>query len=234
MISTQLSSFWSYTNLADAFNHLIGITGSLIVGIFAVLFISFFFIKDKYLFTNAILLLVPDKYHEKTKKIIVDTRHLLSRYFIGVLGEVISMMALITVGGMIVGVKNAFLIGFIGGLMNIIPYIGPVIGATIGALFVASGNLEASFYDVTFPMMISIVVVFAISNLIDNILLHPLIYATSVKSHPVEIFLVLLIAGSLAGMLGMILAIPTYTFFRVIAKQFFSNLKVVQKITERI
>ncbi|MFW6019278.1 MAG: AI-2E family transporter [Bacteroidales bacterium] len=234
MISTQLSSSWSYTNLGDAFNHLIGITGSLIVGIFSVLFISFFFIKDKYLFTNAILLLIPDKYHEKAKKIIVDTRHLLSRYFIGVLGEVISMMTLITVGGMIVGVKNAFLIGFIGGLMNIIPYIGPVIGATIGALFVASANLDASFYDVTFPMMISIVVVFAISNLVDNILLHPLIYATSVKSHPVEIFLVLLIAGSVAGMLGMILAIPTYTFFRVIAKQFFSNLKVVQKITERI
>ncbi|MGM0646930.1 MAG: AI-2E family transporter [Bacteroidota bacterium] len=234
LVSNQIASILNYTNLADLFNKLISVAGSMIVGIFAVIFISFFFIKDKYLFTNGILLLTPEKYQEKAKKVIVDTRYLLSRYFIGIIGEVISMITLLTIGGSIIGVKNAFFIGFIGGLMNIIPYIGPVIGATLGAVFVASANLDVSFYDVTLPMMISLVVVFIICNLIDNILLQPLIYATSVKSHPVEIFLVILIAGSLAGILGMILAIPTYTLFRVIGKQFFSNLRVVQQITKRI
>ncbi|MCF8332152.1 MAG: AI-2E family transporter [Bacteroidales bacterium] len=234
MIGAQLASLLNYTNLSDLFNQLIGLTGSIIIGIFAVLFISFFFIKDKYLFTNGILILMPDKYQDKTKKIIADTRYLLSRYFIGIVGEVISMITLLTIGGYIVGIKNAFFIGFIGGLMNIIPYLGPLIGATLGAFFVASANLDASFYEVTLPLMGSIVGVFAVCNLIDNIVLQPFIYSTSVKSHPVEIFLVILIAGSVAGVLGMILAIPTYTFFRVIAKQFLSNLKIVQKITERI
>lgn len=234
VIATQLASILNYTNFSDVFNKVLSLTGTLFIGIFSVLFISFFFIKDESLFTNAILLVTPEKYNEKTKTIIRDTKYLLSRYFIGILGEIISMITLLTIGGTIVGVKNAFFIGFIGGLMNVIPYLGPVIGATLGALFVASANLDVSFYDVTFPMMLSIVGVFIVCNLIDNIILQPAIYSTSVKSHPVEIFLVILIAGSVAGIAGMILAIPTYTFFRVIAKQFLSNLKVVQKITERI
>ncbi len=234
IIATQLSSVFSYANVSDLFGRIIGIAGSLFIGVFAVLFISFFFIKDEHLFTNAILLFVPDAYHEKITTIIKDTRYLLSRYFIGVLGEIIFMITLLTLGGMIIGVKNAFFIGFIGGLMNIIPYLGPVIGASLGALFVASANLDASFYDVTLPLMFSIVIVFIVCNLLDNIFIQPAIYSTSVKSHPVEIFLVLLVGGSLAGILGMFLAIPTYTFLRVIAKQFFSGFKVIRKITERI
>jgi predicted PurR-regulated permease PerM len=76
--------------------------------------------------------------------------------------------------------------------------------------------------------------VFAAANLIDNTVLQPLIYSNSVKAHPVEIFLVILIAGSLAGIPGMILAIPTYTMLRVIAKEFLSQFKVVQSLTRNI
>ncbi|HNV51901.1 MAG TPA: AI-2E family transporter, partial [Tenuifilaceae bacterium] len=56
----------------------------------------------------------------------------------------------------------------------------------------------------------------------------------SVKAHPLEIFIVLLIAGSVAGILGMLLAIPCYTVIRVFAKEFFNNFRVVQKLTEKI
>ncbi len=234
MIASQLASILNYTNFSDAFGKLLELTGTLFIGVFSVLFISFFFLKDEHLFTNGIMLLTPDRYHDQAKTILKDTSYLLSRYFIGIVLEIISMITLLTVGGTIVGVKNAFFIGFVGGLMNVIPYLGPVIGAIMAALLVASANLDAAFYDVTFPMMLSIVGVFVVCNLIDNIVLQPTIYSASVRSHPVEIFLVILIAGSVAGIPGMILAIPTYTFFRVIAKQFLSNLKVVRKITERI
>jgi predicted PurR-regulated permease PerM len=64
--------------------------------------------------------------------------------------------------------------------------------------------------------------------------LQPWIYSTSVKAHPLEIFIVILVAGSIGGPIGMILAIPGYTVFRIIAKQFLSKFEIVQKLTERL
>jgi predicted PurR-regulated permease PerM len=75
---------------------------------------------------------------------------------------------------------------------------------------------------------------FAVSNLIDNIILQPWIYSSSVKAHPLEIFLVIMIAGSMAGVVGMVLAIPSYTVLRIIAKQFLSQSRVIQTITKDI
>jgi predicted PurR-regulated permease PerM len=68
----------------------------------------------------------------------------------------------------------------------------------------------------------------------DNIFFQPLIFSSSVKAHPLEIFLVILIAGTLAGITGMILAIPTYTVIRVFAKEFLNKFRVVQKLTRNI
>ncbi|MEZ5197758.1 MAG: AI-2E family transporter [Bacteroidales bacterium] len=89
-------------------------------------------------------------------------------------------------------------------------------------------------YEDIIPISTIIVGTFLVANLIDNMILQPLIYSTSVKAHPIEIFLVILMAGSLAGIPGMILAIPGYTVLRIIAKQFFSQSKLVQKITANI
>ena len=74
----------------------------------------------------------------------------------------------------------------------------------------------------------------------DGLRLHtlcgvkPTLYSERVKAHPLEIFLVILIAGSLAGILGMLLAIPSYTVLRVFAKEFFSQFRLVRKLTEKI
>ena len=68
----------------------------------------------------------------------------------------------------------------------------------------------------------------------DDFVLQPTLYSERVKAHPLEIFIVILIAGSLAGVLGMLLAIPAYNVIRVFAKEFFNNFRVVQKLTEKI
>ena len=68
----------------------------------------------------------------------------------------------------------------------------------------------------------------------DDFILQPTLYSERVKAHPLEIFLVILIAGSLAGILGMLLAIPSYTVLRVFAKEFFSQFRLVRKLTEKI
>jgi predicted PurR-regulated permease PerM len=90
------------------------------------------------------------------------------------------------------------------------------------------------FYDHVLVTAIIVVLVFSAANLIDNIILQPIIYSTSVKAHPVEIFLVIIMAGSLAGIPGMILAIPGYTVLRIVAREFLGKFRLVRKLTQNM
>ncbi|HRY99790.1 MAG TPA: AI-2E family transporter, partial [Bacteroidales bacterium] len=166
--------------------------------------------------------------------ILTSTRYLLSRYFLGICLEILIMMTMITAFLTILGVKGALLIGFLGGLMNIIPYLGPVIGAILGVLIGASTQLSLGVYADLYVLIFKIVGSFSVAKLIDDMVLQPMIYSKSVKAHPLEIFLVIMIAGSLAGVPGMMLAIPSYTVLRIVAKEFLSGMRVVKKLTEDI
>lgn len=208
--------------------------GTIFVGLFSVLFIAFFFIKDENMFEEIILLFVPERNHQATRKVITDSKSLLMRYFIGVLLEVLGVMSIISLGLWILGVENALLIGFFGGIMNIIPYLGPVIGAFIAVALGITTTLAAGAYNELFVILSKLAGVLVVANLVDNNILVPVIYSKSVKAHPLEIFFVIIMGGSLAGLLGMLLAIPVYTVLRVIAKGFFSHFKVVQKLTNKI
>jgi len=159
------------------------------LGVFSVIFLTFFFLRDEHLFRNIILMFVPQKYETQAKTILSDTNRLLSRYFIGLSIEVISMMSLISLGLYVLGVKNALLIGFLGGMMNVIPYLGPIIGASIGVIIGISGGLSMEMYGDILSISLIILGTFAAANLIDNFVLQPLIYSTSVNAHPIEIFL---------------------------------------------
>jgi len=199
-----------------------------------VLFIAFFFMKDENMFEDTLLLLVPEKQHHATRKVIAESKNLLMRYFIGVMLEVLGVMSIISLGLWILGVENALLIGFFGGMMNIIPYIGPVIGALIALTLGVTGTLAAGLYADLLSVLAKLGGVLIVANFIDNNILVPMIYSKSVKAHPLEIFFVIIMGGSLAGLIGMLLAIPVYTVLRVIAKEFLQQFRVVQKLTEKI
>ncbi len=156
------------------------------------------------------------------------------RYFIGVVLELIGVMTIITLGLLIFGIENAILIGFFGGIMNIIPYVGPIIGSCIGIMLGITGILVQGTFDELLPAFLKLSGVFLVANFIDNNILVPMIYSNSVKAHPLEIFFVIIMGGSLAGILGMLLAIPVYTILRVIAKEFFQKFRIVKKLTEQI
>ena len=130
--------------------------------------------------------------------------------------------------------NHAVIIGFFCGLFNVIPYLGPWMGAIVGLLIGAALNINANFMSQTLPLLGLMTVVFLSVQIIDNVLFQPLIYSSSVKAHPLEIFLVIMAAGSMAGVLGMFLAIPSYTIVRVVAKEFFDNMKIVRKLTENL
>ena len=82
--------------------------------------------------------------------------------------------------------------------------------------------------------MIYVVIGFVIVQAIDNFLIQPILFSKSVKSHPLEIFLTIIIGGLLFGIVGMITAVPLYTVLKVILKEFLSDNKIVKSITKDI
>jgi predicted PurR-regulated permease PerM len=131
-------------------------------------------------------------------------------------------------------IENAFLIGFLAGIINVIPYVGPLIGALFGVILGITTNLELDFYSQLIPLSFKIISVFAVMQMIDNFIIQPIIFSNSVKAHPLEIFIIILSAGTIWGITGMLVAIPFYTVIRVIAKEFLSEFKIVQLITKDI
>lgn len=231
-IIEKIKSVVNFGNLSTAIGKVISVTGNIFIGLFSILFISFFFLKDENLFEESLLLFIPEKHHTATRKVVDESKSLLIRYYIGVILEVIGVMTIITLSLKIFGIKNALLIGFFGGLMNIIPYLGPLIGGAIGISLGIISTLAGGSYSDILPLILKLLGTFIVANFIDNNILIPVIYSRSVKSHPLEIFLIIIIGGGIAGIVGMLFAVPVYTLLRVIAREFFQQFRVVQKITE--
>ncbi len=235
-LTDKFVSIVNISMLSGFFGSLAGLLGNIFIAAFSISFITFFFLKDPGLLYNAILILIPDKYQEQTKHILASIKKLLTRYFIGILVQITGIITLVSIGLTIIGIafSDALLIGLVVGLMNIIPYLGPIIGACLGLILGLATHLYLPFYSELLPLLGYMTIVFIIVQVVDNVFFQPVIYSSSVNAHPMEIFLVIMMAASLFGITGMILAIPSYTILRVIAKEFFNNLKVVKKLTEKI
>lgn len=230
----KINPLTSVNFLSNFITLLTGFLGNLFIALFSITFITFFFLKEEKLFTNMLLVLVPSKKEKALRRAIDSINHLLIRYFIGLATEVTFIIILVTLGMMLVGIKfqNAMVIGLFAGLVNVIPYVGPLIGTSFGLLLGMVTHLHEG--SGMFTLILLMLAVFAVVHLIDNLVFQPWIYSSSVHAHPLEIFLVILMAGSLWGIAGMIVAIPTYTVSRVLAREFLYNLKLVKKLTKKM
>ena len=236
IVTESIGEQIDFSKASNWFGLIAGTIGELLIAFFSISFITFFFLKEQSMFREFIILLVPSNLEEKVAHIFDSISYLLRRYFVGLLFEVFMVMLLDTIGLTIVGIsfEHAVVIGLFCGIFNVIPYLGPWMGAALGLLIGAALHINADFMGETLPLLGWMTLVFVLVQVIDNVLFQPLIYSSSVKAHPLEIFLVILAAGSMAGILGMILAIPVYTILRVIAKEFFDNMKLVQKMTQNL
>ena len=208
---------------------------SLFVALFSVVFISFFFLKEEGLFERIICALVPDKHELTLSKTLGEIKELLSRYFVGLFIEMLGVAVVDFLGLWIIArldFSYAIGIAFIAGLLNVIPYVGPIIGEAIGVLFgiVLKLGTGAGLNVNIWIFALIILAIMLTAQLIDNFIYQPLIYSTSIKAHPLEIFIVLLMAGHIGGTIGMLVAIPAYTVLRVIAIRFFYQYKVIQRL----
>lgn len=205
-------------------------TANLLLGILTVLFLTYFFLRDRSYWRELLYSAIPDKYTDEMHNIFHNSRRLISRYFIGLLCEMILVTLLLFLGFTIFGFHNAFLIAAICGVMVIIPYLGAVIGSVFSFVILLVSTLNVSTESVNIlQLLLTFYGIFIVVKLIDDFVMQPLIYSKSVKAHPVEIFLVILVAGKIGGVLGMIAAIPAYTLIRIFVKEFWSNSKFVKQ-----
>jgi Predicted permease len=235
LLIDKLKEITSISSISGILGSVASTVVNFVVGAFATVFISFFFIKDDKLFSRIVGSLVPDRIEESVGTTISDIEGLLSRYFLGLVVEILGVMLVDFLLLWLVariGISNALGIAFIAGILNIVPYVGPLIGEIIGV--VLSVILK---YTTGVGLAVDIgwfaLIVFALmlgAQLVDNFIYQPLIYSTSIKAHPLEIFIVLLIAGHIGGAVGMLVAIPTYTVIRVIASRFFYHWKPVRRL----
>ena len=230
----NITSKLNFDFIPNLLNALVGAISSFGMGLASVLFITFFFLKDKLLFIEGAKKLIPDSHEDKILNSLNKINHLLSRYFIGLLIQLFIVFILYVIVLLIFGVQNAIVIGFLCAILNIVPYVGPLIASILAAILTMIGNLGHDFQSEILPLTIYVLIGFWIVQIIDNNLCQPIIFSKSVSSHPLEIFLVILIAGFLFGILGMIAAVPLYTILKVIAKEFFPENEIIQFLTKNI
>jgi len=225
----------NFSNVSSVIGSVVSSAAHIGIGLFSVVFISFFFIKDETLFTRIICALVPDRIEGSVDSTLNDISNLLSRYFIGLIIEVAGVVLVDFLGLWLIvriGPNYAIGISLIAGILNIIPYVGPLLGEAIGVILCVVLKYGAGV-GLDVPILAFALIVLAVmllAQLIDNFVYQPLIYSTSIKSTPLEIFIVLLLAGRIGGTIGLLVGIPAYTVIRVIAIRFFSHKKAVKRL----
>lgn len=233
VLANTLRDIIDYETVNTAFSSVIHVGMSFVIAFFSISFITFFFLKEDGLFYAMVKAVFPERYQENVSRALDKVTVLLSRYFSGLLAESVIIMIVISVVMIIFGmrVEDAFFIGLIMGVMNVIPYAGPVMGG-VASLFIGIVT-PISGYTVGATMLVIVATLLTVKGL-DDFVLQPTLYSSRVKAHPLEVFLVILLAGSAAGVVGMLLAIPAYTVLRVFAKEFFSQFSLVKKLTENV
>lgn len=232
-IVKALSGIVNVDSVNAVFSSIVGLTFHSVIAIFSISFITFFFLKDDGLFYTMVTAVFPSKYVGNVTRALDSVTVLLSRYFVGILTESSLLMIAVSLTMIAFGMKagDAFFTGLVMGVMNVVPYAGPLIGGTISVVLgVVSpiGNMSVGHTAAVIAGSLLVL------KGLDDFVLQPTLYSERVKAHPLEIFLVILIAGSLAGIVGMLLAIPSYTVLRVFAKEFFSQYRLVRQLTEKI
>lgn len=223
-----------FKEIPNILNYFISALGSFTIGLLSVLFISFFLMKDKEILHKALHTIVPKGSETRFDKSFSKIKDLLSRYFIGLVFQITILFVIYTVVLLLVGIENAVVIAFLVALLNLIPYIGPMIGLFLILFLTMTNNIGLDFKTQILPTTLWVLLGYVFAQLIDNFVSQPVIFSKSVKSHPLEIFLVIIIGGLLFGIKGMVLAVPSYTAIKVVLKEFLAENKIVKSLTKQL
>ena len=233
IIVSSLRRFLNYDTVNAVVSSIINTGMSAVIVVFSVSFITFFFLKEDGLFSQMVSAVFPEKYAENVHRAIDKVSLLLSRYFTGLLTESLIISTIIAVVLFLFGmnVEDACFIAVIMGMLNVIPYAGPAVGVLVSIFIGVVSPIDGCTIAYTLAVIMGTI---CVVKGIDDFVLQPTIYSSKVSAHPLEIFIVILMAGSVGGIVGLLVAVPSYTVLRVFAKEFFSEVSLVRKLTKEI
>ncbi|QCW99498.1 AI-2E family transporter [Aggregatimonas sangjinii] len=233
-IEQNVSKEFATAAVPTLFDALLKLSTELSVGLFSIIFMTFFMLKDKSSFQQFILAMMPEKHLERTLNSIDKIKNLLSRYFLGLLVQIAILFVIYSATLLLVGTENALIVAFFCALFNILPYIGPLIGAALMIVLTITSHINMDFSQDILLLVGYVLIGVTIGQLLDNFVSQPFIYSNSVKSHPMEIFVIIIAIGLIFGIPGMIIAVPGYAVIKVIVKEFFRYNRFVRFWTKGI
>ena len=233
-LRARLVEVFSLKRLSATLQGVFGFVGTIVGAIFSISFITFFLLREKFLFYRLVHLLTPGKHEPVMQRIMRSVNQMLSRYFLAILLQILIFTAYIWVGLLFAGERYAFTIALFAGIVNLIPYVGPWIGLGFGLVLGVTTHIGQDFYQAILPDMFVISIVFVVAVMLDNFITYPLIFSNTLKAHPLELFMVVLMGGTLGGITGMVLAAPVYTVLRIVAGEFLQRFDLIRAATREL
>lgn len=196
------------TNLASFFKV---ITNILVVFV-TVPFILYYMLKEGEQFPSYLLRLLPEEERKRGLRVLSEMDHALSTYIKGQILVSVFVGVLVYIGYLIIGIEYSLILALVAMFTNVIPYIGPIL-SVIPAVVVA-------FIDSPF-MVVKVLIVAVIAQQLEGNLVSPMVMGKNLNIHPLTIIVLLLVAGSIGGFLGLLLAVPTYAVAKVVISHFY-------------
>lgn len=213
--STHLSKYVS--GFSSGIVNFVGTITEIILSVAVLPFILFYLLKDGKNLPNYIVKLLPNRSRSEAKFILADMNHALSAYIRGQIFVAICIGVLLFIGYLIIGLDYALLLAIIAMVTNVVPYLGPII-AIIPAIIIAF---------ITSPfMLVKLAIVWAVVQLLEGKVISPQIMGRSLDIHPITVIFVILTAGNLFGIIGIILAVPGYAVLKVIITHIYQFIRL--------
>ncbi|MBN3526966.1 AI-2E family transporter [Paenibacillus apiarius] len=217
-VSTLLNSTWT------GIGGFLGAVTETVLTLVTVPFILFYLLKDGKRLPHYILSFIPNSLRKQSDQVMTEMNHQISSYIRGQIIVSFCIGILLYIGYLIIGLEYSLILAVIAACTSIVPYLGPAIAIT-PALIVAL---------VTSPvMLLKMIVVWTVVQLVEGKFISPQIMGKTLQIHPITIIFVILTAGNLFGLLGIVLAVPGYAVLKVIVTHLFNWFKERSHLYER-
>lgn len=217
LITTVRETFANLaTTVASGITGFVSTVTGIVLSLVTVPFILFYLLYEGEKFPKFILSIFPPRMRNDASKVMKAMDHQISHYIQGQILVSFCIGVMMTIGFLIIGLDYAFLLGFLAMITSVVPYLGPAIAIT-PAIIIAIVNSPL--------MVLKLIIVWTIVQLIEGKLITPNIMGSSLKIHPITIIFVLLTAGSLFGVAGVVLGIPGYALLKVLVTYMFQLFK---------
>lgn len=190
----------------------IGNTINMLFIAFIVPFVAFYILKDFQIIEKTALAIVPREHRKRTIKLLIDIDTALGNYIRGQLLVCLIIGALAYLGYWLIGMQYALLLASVVAVFNIIPYLGPFFGAAPAIIMASTISLK---------MMLFVAIVNLVVQILEGNVISPQVVGRTLHMHPLFIIFALLVGGEVAGIVGLILAVPFFAVMKVIIQHVF-------------